>query len=59
MLFQKENSKNSRDGKKRKGSKKETKSPAKKSKSNWDSKNADENAEYEVSSSIKGIMMLS
>lgn len=45
---EKENSKNSRDGKKRKGSKKETKSPAKKTKSNWDSKNADENAEYEV-----------
>ncbi|CAH0729779.1 unnamed protein product, partial [Brenthis ino] len=46
---EKENSKNSPKGsKKRKASKKDTKSPAKKSKSSWDGKNADENAEYEV-----------
>ncbi|OWR53890.1 hypothetical protein KGM_213507 [Danaus plexippus plexippus] len=47
---EKENSKNSPSKKanKRKGAKKESKSPPKKSKTSWDSENADEDAEYEV-----------
>lgn len=46
---EKENSKNSpKSSKKRKGAKKESKSPSKKTKTEWDGKNADENAEYEV-----------
>lgn len=47
---QKENSKTASPSKnkKRKGSKKEIKSPAKKTKTDWDGSNADENAEYEV-----------
>lgn len=53
--MQKENSKNSKDSKKRKGSKKDTKSPTKKTRSNWDSNNADENAEYEVSYPVNSL----
>ncbi|CAH2091116.1 unnamed protein product [Euphydryas editha] len=46
---EKENSKNSpKTSKKRKSLKKESKSPPKKTKTEWDGKNADENAEYEV-----------
>ncbi|KAJ0178272.1 hypothetical protein K1T71_006095 [Dendrolimus kikuchii] len=51
---EKENSKNKeakpakKDNRKRKGTKKESKSPAKKPKTVWDSKQSDENAEYEV-----------
>ncbi|XP_026499182.2 chromobox protein homolog 1-like [Vanessa tameamea] len=46
---EKENSKNTpKSNKKRKGVKKESKSPPKKTKTEWDGKNADANAEYEV-----------